>query len=159
MSDEGRTGGSGPGTVVLPCGKCWIELELLDENGEPGAGEIYDVQLANGERREGRLDQRGYVRLEQIPCGECKVRFPKYEGRSIRLEASRTAAEHFLEIELVDEAGKPMGGENYKVKLPDGSTRAGQLGANGRTRLDGIAAGECRVSFPDRHISSYEKVS
>ena len=57
---------------------------------------------------------------------------------------------HWIEIELVDEAGKPVAGEPYQVTLPDGSTVAdGTLDEKGRARVEGIDPGTCKVTFPN----------
>jgi len=62
---------------------------------------------------------------------------------------------HFLEIELLDEEGKPVANEAYFIELPDGSTISGRTGADGKARIDGIDPGTARVSFPDRDQSAY----
>jgi type VI secretion system secreted protein VgrG len=57
---------------------------------------------------------------------------------------------HWIEIELVDEDGKPVPGENYMITLPDGSTVAtGTTDEKGRARVEGIDPGQCKVTFPD----------
>jgi len=57
---------------------------------------------------------------------------------------------HWIEINLVDEQGKPVAGEPYKVTLPDGSTVAdGTLDEKGHARVDHIDPGTCKVTFPN----------
>jgi type VI secretion system secreted protein VgrG len=57
---------------------------------------------------------------------------------------------HWIEIELIDEQGKPVPGEHYRITLPDGTTLAeGRLDMKGRARVDGIDPGTCKVTFPD----------
>ena len=55
---------------------------------------------------------------------------------------------HWVEIELKDEDGDPLAKEPYEITLADGTVSAGVLDENGRARLDGVAAGQCKVSFP-----------
>lgn len=55
---------------------------------------------------------------------------------------------HWIEIELVGEDGKPIPDEEYKVVLPDGSVKEGQLDQNGWARVESKPAGEGEVSFP-----------
>jgi type VI secretion system secreted protein VgrG len=56
----------------------------------------------------------------------------------------------WIEIELVDDKGKPVPGEKYRVTLPDGSTLAeGTLDEKGLARVDGIDPGNCQVTFPN----------
>lgn len=58
---------------------------------------------------------------------------------------------HWIEIELVDEAGKPVAGEPYSITLPDGTTVAdGTLDEKGCARVENIDAGNCKVTFPNR---------
>jgi type VI secretion system secreted protein VgrG len=57
---------------------------------------------------------------------------------------------HWIEVNLVDEQGKPVAGEAYKVTLPDGSTVAdGTLDEKGHARVDHVDPGTCKVTFPN----------
>jgi type VI secretion system secreted protein VgrG len=56
----------------------------------------------------------------------------------------------WIEIELVDEADKPVAGEPYLIKLPDGETVAsGTLDEKGFARVDAIDPGSCQITFPN----------
>ncbi len=73
------------------------------------------------------------------------------EGPALAPKSEKAAADEvlsFLEISLRREDGKPFAKEKFEVKLPDGSTRKGALGDDGRIRLDKIPKGVCEVSFP-----------
>lgn len=54
----------------------WVEIELVDERGEPVAGEAYWVRTASGEAITGRLDPRGRARVNGVEPGTCQVTFP-----------------------------------------------------------------------------------
>jgi hypothetical protein len=54
----------------------WIEIELVDKNARPVAGERYAIELPDGTRRTGQLDANGRARLEGLDPGVCKVSFP-----------------------------------------------------------------------------------
>jgi type VI secretion system secreted protein VgrG len=55
----------------------------------------------------------------------------------------------WIEIELLDDGGKPVPGEAYRVTLPDGTTLAeGTLNHKGRARVENIDPGTCKVTFP-----------
>ena len=55
---------------------------------------------------------------------------------------------HTLELELQDPEGKPVPSAAYRVKLPDGEIRTGNLNAQGKAALAGIKkAGSCEVTF------------
>ncbi len=55
----------------------------------------------------------------------------------------------WVEIELVDEAGKPVPDVRYRIELPDGQFQDGTLDESGRARADEIEPGTCWISFPD----------
>jgi len=56
---------------------------------------------------------------------------------------------HWLEIELIDEAGEPVPNEEYAVTLPDGVKVSGYLDAKGRARFAPLEnGGVAVVSFP-----------
>jgi hypothetical protein len=63
--------------------------------------------------------------------------------------------EHFIEVELVDDAGKPVANEAYLIELPDGTQRTGRTDGAGRVRLTGIDPGTAKISFPDLDKNAY----
>lgn len=58
----------------------WIEIELKDEAGEPVGNEDYVLHLADGQRKEGKLDENGYAKVEDIPPGKIDIEFPNVHG-------------------------------------------------------------------------------
>ena len=54
----------------------WIEIELVDEEGVPITEECCRIELPDGQIEERKLDNRGRVRLVNIPAGICRVSFP-----------------------------------------------------------------------------------
>ncbi len=63
----------------------------------------------------------------------------------------------FIEVYLVDSEGKPVAGEKYRIKLPDGNTDEGKLDSFGHAEYYGINPGTCEWSFPDRDGNEYEQ--
>lgn len=55
----------------------------------------------------------------------------------------------WVAFEVLDETGKPVAGARYRLTLPDGASREGRLDARGAARVDGIAEGQCVLSFPE----------
>jgi hypothetical protein len=64
--------------------------------------------------------------------------------------------EHWIEIELLDDDGKPVADERYFVEMPDGSQLSGRTDGQGRARVEGVDPGTAKVSFPDLDKKSYE---
>lgn len=56
--------------------------------------------------------------------------------------------QHWIEIVLKTDSGDPVPGEEYMVVASDQTVHTGVLDETGFARIDGIPAGECRVSFP-----------
>jgi type VI secretion system secreted protein VgrG len=63
----------------------------------------------------------------------------------------------WIEIELVDEEGKPMAGESYQVTLPDGSVESGTLDEKGFAHVGNIDPGNCQVTFPNLDKEAWEE--
>ncbi|HET8542763.1 MAG TPA: type VI secretion system tip protein TssI/VgrG [Anaeromyxobacter sp.] len=59
----------------------FVELELVDDEGNPVANEPFELHLANGEVRKGRLDGGGKARVEGVPPGGCRAVFPGFRAR------------------------------------------------------------------------------
>jgi hypothetical protein len=63
--------------------KSWIEIHLVDDEGDPVAGERYRVTLPDGSTlAEGTTDENGFARVDHIDPGTCKVTFPNIDGRA-----------------------------------------------------------------------------
>jgi type VI secretion system secreted protein VgrG len=64
----------------------------------------------------------------------------------------------WIEIELLDQKGKPVPGEAYRVTLVDGATLAeGTLNEKGRARVEHIDPGNCKITFPKLDKSAWTK--
>ncbi|HST45991.1 MAG TPA: carboxypeptidase-like regulatory domain-containing protein, partial [Luteimonas sp.] len=63
---------------------------------------------------------------------------------------------HWVEVELVDEAGKPVAGERVQITLPDGSVSGGTTDEKGLLKVSNIDPGECRITFPDLDEKAWE---
>lgn len=60
--------------------KHWIEIELVDEEGQPVPGEPYRITLPDGTTvADGTLDAKGWARVDNIDPGSCKVTFPNLD--------------------------------------------------------------------------------
>ncbi len=62
--------------------KTWIEIELLDANKKPVAGEPYEVELPNKKVATGTTGADGVARIEGVDPGTCKIRFPRLDKDS-----------------------------------------------------------------------------
>ena len=65
--------------------------------------------------------------------------------RQVAEEPTKT----WVEIELLDAAGKPVPNEPYLVTVPEGLKKSGKLDGQGRARISGIDPGMCQISFPE----------
>jgi len=64
----------------------------------------------------------------------------------------------WIEIELLDEFGKPVPDESYRIELPDSTVTEGSTDDRGRARVDGIDPGNCKISFPNLDRRSWKRV-
>ena len=55
----------------------WIEIVMVDEQGNPVPGMSYSITLPDGETvAEGSLDDKGFARVDGIDPGTCQITFP-----------------------------------------------------------------------------------
>ena len=94
--------------------------------------------------------------MEKIKAEQRQTKTGKYGSTPIKPHKPTTADEDegkklsWIEIELVDKKNKPVSGETYRVTLPDGETVVeGTLDEKGFARVDGIAPGSCKITFPN----------
>ena len=141
MINSGGAALSGsPGSLVPPAAP--EEAEIAD-NADPGSKEpTYQQQ-----------------RTDMPPMKLAALNAPTH-GAVSGTDSEKQDKKHWIEIELVDEEGKPVPGEKYAITLPDGSTVAsGTTDENGRARVDGIDPGTCKVTFPNLDKDAWKAAS
>lgn len=62
----------------------------------------------------------------------------------------------WVEIILVDAAGKPMPGVKYRITPPGGQPVEGNLNEHGQAGLYMIESGNCKITFPDLDKDAWE---
>jgi type VI secretion system secreted protein VgrG len=61
--------------------KSWIEIKLVDEDGNPVPGERYRITLPDGKTlAQGVTDEKGEARVDGIDPGNCKITFPNLDA-------------------------------------------------------------------------------
>lgn len=55
----------------------------------------------------------------------------------------------WVEVQLLNDAGEPISGEEYCIKDPDGAEHKGKTNAKGIARVTGVSPGNCEVTFPN----------
>ncbi|AXA54302.1 carboxypeptidase-like regulatory domain-containing protein [Pseudomonas thivervalensis] len=66
-----------------PVALTFVEIELLDMQGQPVAGESYVIALPNGTQHSGVLDELGRARVDGLDPGNCQVTFPKLDRHAV----------------------------------------------------------------------------
>jgi hypothetical protein len=63
----------------------WIEIELVDDEEQPVAGETYKLELPDGTIRKGKLDKNGRAyEGDIVVAGQCRVCFPEIDAHEWR---------------------------------------------------------------------------
>lgn len=60
----------------------WIEILLVDEQGNGISGQRYLIVTPDGHQRRGFTDSLGSARVTRIPSGDCKVSFPDLDAKA-----------------------------------------------------------------------------
>lgn len=85
--------------------------------------------------------RRPHIKVKVVPLADTGA------GPAAKSAAAGLApAKEWVKIALVDEEGQPMAGESYRIVLPDGSERTGELDAAGEACIDDIDAGVSSVT-------------
>jgi hypothetical protein len=83
FNDVGQTvtacGTTPPPAVVSQNKKHWIEISMVDQEGNPVAGESYAITIPDGTIQTGSLNAKGRARIDGIDAGTCKITFPKLD--------------------------------------------------------------------------------
>lgn len=58
----------------------WIEIELVDESGQPVANERYEIRGPGGRVHRGRLDRQGQAHVGLSEPGTCQICFPDLDS-------------------------------------------------------------------------------
>lgn len=157
-----------------------IDRWLADPSAQRTVVEMYEsVSFQSGTlaARSGRQEIHRYIKprvLEAFRRGELLLRRESHVSViSIDKPEPKSPVSHdeepppppapvprktWIEIELVDEDDNPVPNQAFRLVLPDGTTRSGTLGENGKYRVSGIDPGTCKVSFPDFDAGEWEKV-
>jgi hypothetical protein len=111
---------------------------LEADKADPG-----QVEQIKAEQRQTQTGKYGSVKTKSLKPGD-----DDEEKKKIS----------WIEVEMVDEDGKPVTGQIYKVTLSDGETVAeGTLDEKGLARIEGIEPGDCKVTFPRLDKDAWEK--
>lgn len=92
--------------------------------------------------------------LAEIP----NAPIPKPEPVSEQLKAAKTV-KTWIEMEVVDEFGRPQPNQPYLCMLPDGRIETGTLDGRGRVRFDGIDPGNCVFTLTDLDQETWAKAA
>jgi hypothetical protein len=60
--------------------KTWVGIELVDQDGSPVPGARFVLELADGSKKSGKLDDNGCAQVRDIDQGTYKVTFPDFDG-------------------------------------------------------------------------------
>ena len=66
------------GGAKQPCEYTWVEIKLIDDDGDPVPYEPYTITMADDTVVRGRLDKNGFARVSGIHTpGTCQISFTK----------------------------------------------------------------------------------
>jgi type VI secretion system secreted protein VgrG len=95
-----------------------------------------------------------HQRAVQSPIKALTLNAPRHNPKSTQNKNKK----HWIGLKLVDEAGKPVPGEEYIITLPDGTTVAsGTTDEKGEARVENIDPGNCKITFPNLDQDVWDK--
>lgn len=151
----------------------WIAVVLCGPSGETYPEANLKIRLPDGTTRSERVQPNGSWRADDVATdGTCHVELvesgPAQPGSAPPPENAETlpvggpsvglvtGREHVLvvtlpsfEAQLLDHDGRAIGAAAYRLTLPDGSVREGELDAEGFLKIEHVPPGECELVFPE----------
>lgn len=102
----------GPDDVPPGPDDAWVAFRLVDDLGQPAAGEAFRLQLPDGAIVEGVLDEDGAAYIERIPPGGCRLWLTDIDAGDLLVEHAEPVVEAperaWLAFTLVDDLGAPQ---------------------------------------------------
>ncbi|MBQ1763824.1 MAG: DUF2345 domain-containing protein, partial [Aquincola sp.] len=100
-----------PVTLPMPTAKPWMELRYTYPDKKPVAGAPYKLVFANGEVRQGELDDQGFARLEDVPDAQAFVEYG--EDRRDAVPRRETEPNAVLGMRVTDAASAKVVLDRY----------------------------------------------
>jgi hypothetical protein len=122
---------------------------LADSTSHAGDPNVPVALLQKAAHARGKEATLVVARLRPLPPAAAPKPAAAAEPPRPPSKAPKPVKEGWIEIEVVDDDGQPVSGRAYKLKLPDGRTLEGTLGANGVISIHGIDPGSATFSFVD----------
>lgn len=96
-------------------------------------------------------EKAAQLKAEQISQKTGKYGAPKGEHCKASAEANITSqgTEHWVEIALVDEDGKPVAGQKYAITLPNGKVVKGSTDSQGKAKVTALVGGVCQLTLSE----------
>jgi hypothetical protein len=122
----------------------WIELEVVEADGEPYVGSV-TVQLPDGGNATGSLDKDGFWGKYEIDEGECKLLFPQF-APSPKQPSSTVAAKGALGVVVTEGKGSGPKLVDANVSITGPDSKAGTSDNDGQVNFTDLAAGRYDVT-------------
>lgn len=145
--------------------KDWIEIELKDMGESPIPDEEYILYLADGTKKQGRLNKMGYAREDNVSPGQFKVGFPNLflgeecldKASCVKAVRAATGRNQVIRIEKpilylqrFYHDDTPVEGAAFEVELENGQIIKGNLNEKGEAQVEDFRSKPLRVRYgPD----------
>ena len=134
------------GKKITPAKPAKVKEPVAADEADPG--KVAKIKAEQAQTKKGKYGS------QTVDPGESDGASKKQSsGGPAQAEEEPTS---FIEVEIVDEDGQPVSGENFELKLPDGKKVSGSTDAEGAARVDSIPPGNCELTFPNMDQSVWE---
>lgn len=160
-----RTADLAANEVPLPAAKAWrlVERELMRPSDLSSLMELAQAMAGANRRAQLRaichgLQSGAWALLAPAAQGPALSLGSPMESVAEQLRAAKVR-KTWVEMEVVDDLGRPVPGQSYLCMMPDGKMETGTLDSRGRVRFDGIDPGTCVFSLVDLDQETWAKAS
>jgi hypothetical protein len=129
----------------------YIEVEIVDQDGNPVAGRAYTLTLPDGTKQTGRVPTSGILHVGDLEPGSGQIDFNVDDGDAQDAGDLDVDDSPYVDFQILDDDGNPIPNIAFVLQLSDGTTKDGLTDENGHAHVGNLVDGDCTLVVEKLH--------